>query len=104
MTTPAPLSIHPRAIISRNWRGRHRAGLTKAMSPVHCAFCNARDARDAAHARGCPSLAPGSFASLHALALEVETGWAEARWMRLERAQQRALSAAAPPHTMQATT
>lgn len=98
-----PLSMNPAAIISRTWRKRHRAGLTKPMPPTRCAFCDARDAHDAAHARGCPSLAPGSFAGLHALALTVEAGWAETRWRREQRAQPQTFRAT-PPRVMQATT
>jgi hypothetical protein len=77
--------MNPKAVYDRSNRARRRAGVTIAPKQP-CEFCDSPDARDEAHARGCPTLPPPTFAKLHRLALEVEAGWAEERWLERERA------------------
>jgi hypothetical protein len=59
-------------------RGKDRAA-------VPCAVCNAPDGRDAAHARGCPTLAPLTKDQLLRLAALVEEGWLAGEDARAER-------------------
>ena len=44
--------------------------------PIPCGICGGRDARDAAHAAGCPALEPATKAQLLRLAVMLEKNWA----------------------------
>jgi hypothetical protein len=58
-----------------------------------CMDCGAADSRDAAHAQGCPTLAPLSQDALIRIARRCERGWAEAGHRRAELEQQEARTA-----------